>query len=446
MTRPKTLPAIRTQATSIFVSIVALSVMATVGWAAELTAGVARVDLTPPMSMKSPLGGYGERMNRPAEGVHDRVFAKAVVFSDGKRKFALVTADLLGVAPPMKPEIVKRLADKGWSAEQILILPSHSHGSIEMNAINPANVFKIPNLGIHNPELYEFTVNNFVRLIEQAEATLVPVRIGTSSMRAEGFNRNRRKGETLVDDELTVTRIDKADGKPLAVLVNFTAHPTFMSAREMLFSADWPGHLQRTMEAVIGNDVTVLYYNGAEGDQSTRGRANAGDSRWEMQERYGLELGLVAANLWEQVATEQDVAFDYHLEPIALPDHSWHPDFMSTGGTEYGLTEQLLRDMFTKMFPRETTSGSVRVGELVIIGVPGEMAAGLGLKIKQETARRTGARHPTIGGLANEWISYILSEDAYVKGGYEASVSFYGKTLGDTIVHGALDGVAHLKR
>ena len=37
--------------------------------AAELTAGVARIDITPPLDLKAPLGGYGERMNRPAEGV-----------------------------------------------------------------------------------------------------------------------------------------------------------------------------------------------------------------------------------------------------------------------------------------------------------------------------------------------------------------------------------------
>src|SRR4051794_6516859 len=76
--------------------------------ATELRAGVARVDLTPPLSMKAPLGGYGARMNRPAEGVHDRIFAKALVISDGSRKFVLVTADLLGFAPPFKSSIVER--------------------------------------------------------------------------------------------------------------------------------------------------------------------------------------------------------------------------------------------------------------------------------------------------------------------------------------------------
>ena len=68
---------------------------------ARLTAGTARVDITPPPEMKVALGGYGERMSRPAEGVHDRVFAKALVVSDpdGKRRYALLTADILGFPP-----------------------------------------------------------------------------------------------------------------------------------------------------------------------------------------------------------------------------------------------------------------------------------------------------------------------------------------------------------
>ncbi len=53
-------------------ALVGLSATVAVGRAAELKAGVASVDLTPPLELHAPLGGYGERMNRPAEGVHDR--------------------------------------------------------------------------------------------------------------------------------------------------------------------------------------------------------------------------------------------------------------------------------------------------------------------------------------------------------------------------------------
>jgi hypothetical protein len=396
--------------------------------------------------MKAPLGGYGARMNRPAEGVHDRIFAKALVISDGRRKFVLVTADMLGFAPPFKSDVVERLADLGWSAEQVMLLPSHSHTSIDMNALNPRNVLKIPQIGIHDPALYEFTIQKFVDVIQRAEQDLQPVVIGTSSRQIPGWNRNRREAGGVTDDELTVTRIDTTDGKPLAVLVNFTAHPTFMSEREMLFSGDWPGQLQRTIEAAIGEGVTAMYYNGAQGDQSPTPRPDSGDSAWERAERYGVELGLVAAGVWKEIKTSRDVAFDFHLEKIQLPDRRWHPDFMATGGKEYGLSEAIMDEVLAKMSPAESESGAVRLGELLIVGIPGEMAAGLGMRIKSEVRAATGARHAVIGGLANEWISYILTADSYLRGsGYEASMSFYGPELGDRVMKAAVAGAAHLK-
>ena len=414
--------------------------------AAELRAGVARRDFTPPLSMNSPLGGYGARMNQPAVGVHDRIFGKALVLTDGDQRFALVTCDLMGLTFPMKPEIMKHLAGDGWTADQILILPSHSHASIEMNATNPNNVFGIPQIGIHDQKLYEFTVANFVELIRDAAKELQPVKVGTASQEIEGWNRNRRGGSTVTDNDLTITRVDTLDDKPLAALVNFTAHPTFMTEKQMMFSAGWPGSLQQTMESAIGDGVTVMYYNGAQGDQAPRSRPGSGSSRWEQAIRYGLDLGLLAAKHYENVTTNQDVEFDFHLQPFDLPPRSWHPDFMSTGGKEYGLSEKLLLDLLPRMQPEHTVSGSLRLGDLLIIGIPGEMAAGMGMELKAQASKISGAAHPVIGGLANEWVSYILTADAYRTGRYEASISFYGETLGATVTKGALDGVRALQK
>ena len=413
--------------------------------AAELKAGVARADLTPPLELKAPLGGYGERMNRPAEGTHDRIFAKAIVLTDGKKKFSLVTVDIVGFPPPVKTELVGRLAGDGWTKEQIMLLPSHSHTSIEMNAINPANTFQVPQIGIYNARVFEFVMGQLVHVIQDAQRQLVPVSVGTSSILIDGWNRNRRGGE-VTDKELTITRVDTRQGKPLAVLVNFTAHPTFMSSEDMLFSGDWPGHLQRTLESLVGEGVTAMYYNGAEGDQAPLGRSDAGSSRWERAERYGRDLGIVAWKQWQRTATRPDVAFAYHLHTIALPDRTWHPDFMKTGGAEYGLTEELFKEMLPRMFPLQAESISLQFGDLLIVGIPGEMAASLGLKVKSESQRITGAGHPVIGGLADVWLSYILPTEEYRRGGYESSVSFYGEKLGDTIVAGAIAGVSELER
>ena len=409
----------------------------------DLQAGVARVDLTPPMDIKATLGGYGARMSKPAVGVHDRVFAKAIVLSDGSKRFALVTADVLGFPPGFKDALAESLGGTGWKSDSLLLLPSHSHTSIDMSALHPKNILGIPQIGSFHKKLYEMTLARLARAIADAGKDLAPVSVGTRSMPLAGWNRNRRDPNGPSDPELTVTRVDKKGGEPLAVLVNWTAHPTFMDSTDMMFSGDYPGHLQRTVEALIGRGVTVMYFNGAEGDQSPVARADSGGN-WEKAERYGRELGIVVWREWQKVEPKPSPALAIHTEEIALPPCAWHAAAMKTGGAEYGLSNALAGPLLTLLFPSKTHSTSLRLGDLLIMGVPGEMTAEMGLSLKSRVRAAAGTPHVVVGGLADEWISYIVSAQQYRKAGYEASMSFYGETLGQVIVDGAARGASGL--
>ena len=132
----------------------------------------------------------------------------------------------------------------------------------------------------------------------------------------------------------------------------------------------------------------------------------------------------------------------YHLERVRLPKPAYHPDFMATGGEEYGLTPKVMDLILAVMVPPVTTVGIVRLGDLAIVGIPGEMTAELGLAVRERFGQTAGVKHAVIGGLANEWISYILSADEYTRGGYEASVSLYGPKLGPTLVDAAIRSAA----
>ncbi len=427
--------------------VVALLLLATQVPAADsstLQAGAAKVNLTPPMEMKVALGGYGERMSKPAVGVHDNVWAKALVLAQAERKFAVVTADVLAFPPQFKAAVIQRLAAEGWSMDQVLLLPSHTHTSYDLMALHPGNTFAIPQVGIFDQALFDHAADKLASVIHEAGRKLLPVVAGSTSVTVSNRNRNRRRGLALQDTDLTVTRVDTSDGHPLAVLVNWTAHPTFMSEEDMLFSGDWPGHLQRTLEALIGQGVVAMYYNGAEGDQSPTPPSEAG-SRWERAERYGREMGIQAWRVWEKTPLREVKTFATHTEIITLPKTTWHPDFMKTGGAEYGLNEKMMPAFLAALQPTQTRSTCLRLGDLLILGVPGELAAQLGLELKTKARELTGAKCATIGGLADEWVSYILPADEYRKGGYEASVSFYGETLSSTIVEGVLRAVGELK-
>jgi hypothetical protein len=408
-----------------------------------LRAGVGRVDLTPPLEMKAALGGYGARRSKPALGVHDAVWAKALVLAQGDRRFALLTADVLAFPPRFKAAVMERLAGDGWGADQVLLLPSHSHTSIDMMALHPGNVFSNAQAGIFHKELYELTAQRLANVIRAASQNLQPALAGSVTVPLAGQNRNRRRGGSVHDPDLTVTRLDTVRGQPLAVVANWTAHPTFMGHEDMLFSGDWPGHMQRTLEDLIGSGVTAMYYNGAEGDQSPMPPAVAA-SNWERAERYGRRLGIAAWQAWTTIKPQEPKKFAWHTETIVLPKRQWHPDFMKTGGAEYGLNDQSVRVFIEQLVPAETSSTCLRLSDLVILGVPAELAAGLGMEAKAKARELTGAGCVTIGGLANEWISYALTPDEYRKGGYEASMSFYGETLGPTLVEGALRAAAGL--
>lgn len=395
--------------------------------AKNLTANVATISITPPLEMKYTLGGYGERMNKPAEAIHDPVLAKALVLKKNNHKYAIITLDLLGIPNNFKTDLVKRVADRGWSVANMMLLPSHSHGSFEMGALNSKNMLNSPQIGIYQPELLKFVIDKLELLMKEADQNYQPVTIGTKSIVLEGLNRNRRK-DPEVDKEMTLTRVDLKNGKPLAVLVNWTAHPTFIGGKDMKLSAEWPGYLQSELQNLIGKGITAMYYNGAEGDQSAV--LNASGNSYDKIQVYGKLIAQKAFDLYKEVKTKNIKDFTSGYQVIKLPEHAAHPSFMKTGGDEYGLDEKTVKFVMNMLGPTEVGLGTVKIGNFMLTGVPGEMTAVLGLEIKKSLLTE-GVKYVAIGGLANEWISYILSKEQYVHGeGYESSMSFYGPELG----------------
>jgi hypothetical protein len=68
-----------------------------------------------------------------------------------------------------------------------------------------------------------------------------------------------------------VVRFDDLEGKPVAVLVNFAAHPVLTNTKVLKYSADYPGFLKNKVEAELA--TRCVFMQGAGGDMS----ANVGD-------------------------------------------------------------------------------------------------------------------------------------------------------------------------
>src|SRR5438034_15983 len=86
--------------------------------AAELTAGAATADVTPPRGC--PMAGYYSA--RGAEGTHDPLFARVLVFEKDGTRAALVTLDLIGTTRGLVEESRRRIeATTGIPGRHVMI-------------------------------------------------------------------------------------------------------------------------------------------------------------------------------------------------------------------------------------------------------------------------------------------------------------------------------------
>lgn len=400
-------------------------------YAAPLEAGVAVLDITPNvLEHPTPLGGYGERENAPAIGVHDSTLAKALILKQGDTRFAFVTLDLLGVPRSLRDEILLRLKGTGIGSDNLLLAASHSHASVEMNAMNRNNVFQNKNIGIYDEYLLMYTADTIAEVIKAANRDFEEVSVGVGSKIVPDLNANRR-GNPYTDNEMVVLRLDDADGNPKVVLINYAAHPTFMNEKTMHVSAGWPGYLQREVEGFLGKGVVCMYANGAQGDVRPSGAQGA--SEFARAEDYGRKLAVKALELIPRIETESDIELKYSMTTLELPERTPPKALLDSAGPEYGLTPENIQMLIEALVPETSYISTLQLGDFLAVSTPGEMTSILGLKVKYDL-RNAGARRPVIIGLGNEWISYMLAPDEMHQGGYEPGVSFYGEQLGPVVV------------
>jgi len=418
-----------------------------VAWSAEavapqavLLAGAGRGDITPdlpgPAGQKVCLGGYGARNAKPAEGVRDHVFARALVLSDGNQKVCFVALDALQPPAALKADLLAALKDLGYQAKGFIVGASHSHSAPDNHTDQGPLIAAA--FGARSQHVYDAFLKGALAAVKQADASLRPAVVGAGKVEV-ALNRNRRpeEGSTLTDPALTVLRVDGTDGKPIATLFNYTAHPTIMDADNMLISAEWPGQAETALEAALPGSV-ALFFNGAEGDQSpdTEGMG----SGYEAVKAFGAAIAKQALALRESIKPAAPVRLAAAVAELKMPAMRVSPAFMETIAKEYSIPEAVANSALKAMAPPSVEQSAIAVGDAVFVSVPGEMVTEpLGLNAKRIEAE-AGFKFPVLIGLSPQDVSYIVDDKGYAKGGYETAMSFYGPTIGQTV----LDGIARL--
>jgi len=356
--------------------------VAAVGAAETLSAGFGSTDITPDVKGKTPvyIAGYGQ--NRKATGVHDPLYARAIVLSDGKQKIAIAAADVVGLQYPVVEKIRKKL--EGF--DYVLVAATHNHEGPDTMGIWGPTPFKS---GI-DPKYLDHVIDQVAAAIKKADANLAPVSASYGTAADEKLLRDSRE-PYVKDDIIRVVRFDGKDKKPHCLLVNWTCHPEALASENTEITADFPYYTIRDLEKKYG--CPVLYMSGAVGGLMAPPRdiyqkadgSPLGDGSFEYCEKLGTDVAKIGMQAIDSSSPVKLTPFVISAKQITVPlentvfraamlmkllDRSgvmWTGDF-----EEIGRPFDPIKD--AKHTPAGITEVAyVKLGDVDVAAIPGEV-------------------------------------------------------------------------
>lgn len=440
-----------------------------------LQAGAARMDITPYVGC--PMSGYSAR-DHGSESVHDPLYCKALVVDDGETAVAMVTSDLIGIGAELCAE-VRRLVEKlvGIPPDRVWLCGSHTHFGPE---VRKRRLEKGEGSAVHNAYI-DVLAHEMATAVKLAHDGRRAACIGAGSIRAEGISYNRRliredgKVEmslTLpppyeglrfgpVDPEVGVLKVVGAgEGDTIATLINFPCHPVSSTDRMYEISADYPGYAMGLIEQVEGG--VCLFALGCAGNIvpiQRQGRS---------KRQLGLSLGGVALKALQWIEAQEGAKVRAARKQVELPLRPFPEpgemdrqiesakgavaDAEGRGASGRELTElrEALRvaeamprwaERFERAASCPTEIQAFWIGEIPLVGLPGEVFVELGLEIKEAV----GVEPTFVISLSNDSTGYIPTRQAYDEGGYETTVSALAPGCGEHLVEETLALVASIR-
>lgn len=398
-------------------------------WGQDLQVGTGRRDITPREPV--PMWGYGERHDALSAGVLDPLYADALVIQAGGKKIAIVGLDLGRAPAEASLQRIRQRIREQAGIETSIIAGSHTHHGPVLELTGQEGKGK----GRFDAALryYRQMEDGIAASIVEANSRLAPARMAVGSVELEGFNRNRQtKIEPKSSDrELAVMRFDNTAGKPVAILVNFAAHPTMLPPKLLKFSADYVGALKAEVTRQTG--AATIFMQGAAGDQSV----NSGGKDYQAFGRVLAEEALkLARSLNPQEVAHPSLAS--REERLRFSSRTDFANPMVKAAYEKAFFPELIPNYIDEyadgVRPRLTVA--LLNGDIALVGVSGEFFSNHAIRLKQ----RARVKQLFFFGYANGYHQYFPTIEAVAEGGYGADspVSPVAVGAGELVMNTAL--------
>lgn len=281
-----------------------------------LDVGFGEVDITPTVGKRPVwIAGYG--MNRAAKGVHDPLYARAIVLRDGATKFALVVVDVVGLQYPTVLEIREKLPEFDY----VMVSSTHNHeGPDTIGIWGPSPIAS----GVDKKWMASL-VEKAGEAVKMADANAAPCEAAYGTAADEKLLRDSRE-PIVYDPILRAIKFTRTDnGKLQGVLVQWNCHPEAMGSDNKEITADFPwATIARIKEK---HDGPVIYFTGAVGGLMAPPRGKIPNDKgefppegdFEFCELYGRAVGDLALKALESTETVNLAPLRYSAKQIAIP-------------------------------------------------------------------------------------------------------------------------------
>lgn len=391
-----------------------------------LQVGWAKVNITPPRPM--PTAGYGQRRGKRYTAIHDSVYVRAFVFDNGLYKAALVTADLLIIAPELTNALAERLPGLGFSIDRTYLCATHTHNGTGgwADALVGSLI-----AGGYEPEMVAFLADRFAEAIRKADLGKQTAAIGAVAYPAAERVRNRMNAAQPTDSLLRILKIRKTTGET-AVIATFAAHPTLILDREIVLSRDYPGVLVDALEQ-SGKIDFAAFCAGAVGSHAAR---ITGRNGWEAMENQAAMLAKKILVGFEKIP----LAYRTELRTVSVPLPLRQPHFRLSENIR--LRPWAFRAAYGN-YP--SVVKGLRIGNTVWVGMPADFSGELVPAIQPYGH---WARQPLfVTSFNGNYIGYV-TPDAYYDRPYAETreLNWFGPYNGAYLTEAARETIRYLSQ
>lgn len=417
-----------------------------------MKANAISIDITPQLGV--PLAGNPRPVNA-AVGIHDPLAANIICLDDGNSRIFLIGLDLLGIEVDSCEKIYRGIeAATGVPAENIMISATHGHSgpnaprlyysAYEDDAIMQKETAEVE---IYLDWLVEKVVDAAIAVTKNmTECTLsfgqgvdgrfshnrrLRMKDGSICMIFEPYKLEdiRCLSDPQSADTVSVLKITTTEGKILALYVHYATHPAIACGLDFLISRDFPGWMTDALKEKYGQDVVVLYANGAEGNMAVPSPEEGFHNTFEECERVGLGLAETVAQIVENTQPLEDTALNAAKTEIQLQYRSFTPEQVAEAKKVLGEapSEEQQHGAPPKLSALATLKYNalrgqldtlpiqgITIGDLLLMAVTTETFRDLAIEMENRWGKSA-----LLVGMANGYHGYIPTEQAFSEGGYE---------------------------